>query len=116
METVLRGKEFAVSAEEVERIASELSPEPARKHAIIVGGRRFPPKQLLEAVLEAKGKNMDRLAYTSKDAYYLFTRLGFDHVRVDEKDKREGLRALKMLKGIVALGGDALEDSERYYD
>jgi len=46
--------------ESVERIASGLLQELVRKHAIIVGGRRFPPKQLLEAVLEAKGKNMDR--------------------------------------------------------
>ncbi len=114
METVLRGREFTASAKEVEEIARKISPQPVRRHAILVDGRRFPPKQLLEALLEAKGIRMDRLAYTSKDAYYLFTRLGFAHVRTGEKGK--GLQALKGLTGIISLGGNALEDSEWYYE
>ncbi len=108
----LRGREFAISAGEVEDIAGRLVPEPIRKHAILVGGRCFPPKQLLEAVLKSKGIRMDRLAYTTKDACYLFTRLGFAHTRANEKVK--GIQALRRLTGVVSLGGDALEDSEGY--
>ncbi|MBE0431509.1 MAG: hypothetical protein IBX67_06755 [Dehalococcoidia bacterium] len=114
MRTVLRGREFTVSAEEVKEVAGKLSPQPVRRHAIVVNGHHFPPKQLLEAVLEAKGIRMDRLAYTSKDAYYLFTRLGFAHVRLGEKT--EGIEALKRLTGTIAVGGDALRDSESYYE
>jgi len=60
---------------------------------------------------------MDRLLFTTKDAYYLFTRLGFPSGRLEELDKKKrGLLALEELKGVIAVGGDAVVDSEKYYE
>jgi len=113
----IRGKELVVSSEEVEKLAKSLLPEGIRKHYIVVSGRRFPPKQLLEGVLRMKGVRMDRLLFTTKDAYYLFTRLGFPSGKLEKLDERErSLLALRKLKGVIAVGGDAVADSERYYE
>ncbi|RLE07527.1 hypothetical protein DRJ00_07975 [Candidatus Aerophobetes bacterium] len=113
----IRGKKLAVSSEDVEKVAEGLSPEGIRKHYIVVNGRRFPPKQLLEGILKMKGVKMDRLLFTTKDAYYLFTRLGFPSGRLEELDKKKrGLLALEELKGVIAVGGNAVVDSEKYYE
>jgi len=113
----IRGKELMVSSKDVEKVAEGLLPEGIRKHYIVVNGRRFPPKQLLEGVLRMKGVRMDRLLFTTKDAYYLFTRLGFPSGKLEELDGgKRGLLALKKLRGVIAVGGNAVVDSERYYE
>jgi len=113
----IRGKELMVSSRDVEKVAGSLLPERIRKHYVVVNGRRFPPKQLLEGVLRMKGVGMDRLLFTTKDAYYLFTRLGFSSGKLEKLDGRErSLLALRKLKGVIAVGGDAVADSEKYYE
>jgi hypothetical protein len=39
-----------LDADEVRRVAKELTPEPIRTHYVVIDGRRFPPKQVLAAV------------------------------------------------------------------
>ncbi len=115
MKTTFMGKTFSISPEEVEKVVQRLSPEPIRKHAIIISNRRFPPKQLFQAILEEKGIKVDRLDFNTMQGTNLLNRLGFPHINTNDKG-REGIRALEKLTGIVALGGDALEDSEAYYE
>lgn len=50
---------------------SEL-PEPIRDHFVVIGGRRFPPKQVLGAVT-----GLDRADFTTHQARSLLRRLGF---------------------------------------
>lgn len=114
VKTVIRGKKLVVSSEDVKRVAKDLLPEDIRKYYVVVNGRKFPPKQLLEGILKVKGVKMDRLLFTTKDACYLFTRLGLPFERLDKKKK--SIFALEKLRGVVAIGGDAVVDSERYYE
>jgi len=114
VKTTIRGKRLTVSSEDVEKVARGLSLENIRKHYIIVNGRRFPPKQLFEGVLKMKGIKMERLLFTTKDASYLFARLGFSSGTLNKR--KRGIFALEKLKEIVAVGGDAVVDSERYYE
>ena len=114
VKTKIRGRELIVSPKDVKQAARKLSPENIRKHYIIVNKGKFPPKQLYEGLLERKGIKIDRLLFTTKDASYLFHRLGFSSGKIN-KQKR-GIFALEKLKGAIAVGGNAIVDSERYYE
>jgi len=114
VKTVIRGKKLTISSQDVEKVAENLSPEKIRKYYITVRGRRFPPKQLLEGILKMKGIQMDRVLFTTKDACYLFARLGFFPEQLDRRKK--SLLALERLKGTVTIGGNAVDDSEKYYE
>lgn len=80
MRFVLRGEELELYPEDVEAAVRVCSPEAIRKHYVEVGGKRFPPKQLLECLLKEKGyKNneFNRLDFTTIDARSILQRLGF---------------------------------------
>lgn len=57
------------------RLAGEL-PEPVHEHYVVVGGRRFPPKQVI-AVLTG----LDRADFTTHQARRILQRLGFSAAR-----------------------------------
>ena len=80
MRFVLRGEELELDSKDVKAAARKCNPEPVRKHYVEVDGRRFPPKQVLEEVLKARGyKNneFNRLDFTTLDARSILKRLGF---------------------------------------
>lgn len=80
MRFVLRGEALELTPQDVEAAAQACSPEAVRKHFVEVDGKRFPPKQLLEEVLKAKGYKSDefnRLDFTTLDARSILRRLGF---------------------------------------
>jgi hypothetical protein len=69
-----------VNSYDVKTIAQVRDPEPIRKHYVEVDGKRFPPKQLLEQVLQEKGykdNEFNRLDFTTVDARSILQRLGF---------------------------------------
>lgn len=72
MKTIIAGEQFEFDAADVERAAARLDPEPINEHYVLVGGRRFPPKQLLDAVT-----GLDRADFTTHQARRVLRRLGF---------------------------------------
>ena len=80
MRFVLRGEELKLTPRDVEDAARACSPEAVRKHFVEVDGKRFPPRQLLECVLKAKGykdSEFNQLDFTTLDARSILRRLGF---------------------------------------
>lgn len=66
------GRRFALERAGVEATMADELPEPVRDHYVVIGGRRFPPKQVLCAVT-----GLDRADFTTHHARRVLTRLGF---------------------------------------
>lgn len=67
----IAGQDFELSAARVELVAAGLEPEPIRDHYVVVGGHRYPPKQLLAALT-----GLDRADFTTHQARSVLRRLG----------------------------------------
>ncbi len=63
---------FSIDPAEVERLLRDELPEPLGDHFVVVGGKRFPPKQVLSAVT-----GVDRADFNTHQARRLLSRLGF---------------------------------------
>lgn len=73
MKTVtVSGTRFELDRRAVERAAEAALPEPVRDHFVVVGARRWPPKQLLALVT-----GLDRADFTTHQARRILTNLGF---------------------------------------
>lgn len=70
--TTVAGRQFDLSRRTIERATSRALPEPVRDHFVIIGGRRWPPKQVL-----ALATGLDRADFTTYQARRILTRLGF---------------------------------------
>jgi hypothetical protein len=66
------GEDFKLDAQSVERAVAEIDPEPIREHYVLIGLRRYPPKQVLAAVT-----GLDRGDFTTHQARSILRRLGF---------------------------------------
>jgi hypothetical protein len=66
------GRSFALRASEVERSMRAVLPEPLKDHFVVIGQRRYPPKQVLGEVT-----GLDRAEFTSHHARRILTGLGF---------------------------------------
>jgi hypothetical protein len=66
------GRRFRLDPRRVEAALADELPDPIRDHFVVVGGRRFPPKQALSAVT-----GLDRADFTTHQARRILTRLGF---------------------------------------
>ncbi|MGH2733427.1 MAG: hypothetical protein ACRDJG_10915 [Actinomycetota bacterium] len=66
------GRDFDLDVERVQRVARRLEAEPIQRHYVVIGGRRFPPKQVLAAVT-----GLDRADFTTHQARAILRRLGF---------------------------------------
>jgi len=66
------GNAFDFTPEDVERAAVNLDPEPIREHYVLVGLRRYPPKQVLAAMT-----GLDRADFTTHQARSILSRLGY---------------------------------------
>jgi hypothetical protein len=87
------GRRFRFDRSVVEATLSSELPDPVRDHYVVVGGRRFPPKQVLSAVT-----GLDRADFTTHQARRILMRLGFtagrrsrDAVQATPGDERRGL-------------------------
>lgn len=66
------GEDFQLDAASVERAMSGVDPEPIREHYVVIGRRRYPPKQVLATVT-----GLDRGDFTTHQARSILRRLGF---------------------------------------
>ena len=74
-------------------------PEPVASHFVVIRGRRFPPKQVIEILT-----GLDRADFTSHHARRILTGLGFTAGRAQEA----GSRASALRKAATPRGAEAL--------
>jgi hypothetical protein len=65
-------QEFALDARDVRRLLRNVMPEPLGDHFVVIGGRRFPPKQVISLVT-----GLDRADFNTHQARRILSRLGF---------------------------------------
>ena len=68
----IAGQQFVLSNREVVRALRNVDPEPITSHFVVIGTRRFPPKQVIGAVT-----GLDRADFTTHQARRTLMRLGF---------------------------------------
>lgn len=68
----IAGQDFRLRGSDVARTVSTLEPEPIARHFVVIGERRFPPKQVISAVT-----GLDRADFTTHQARRTLMRLGF---------------------------------------
>jgi len=66
------GEQFELERELVEEAVRQVLPDPLRDHYVVVGGRRYPPKQVIACVT-----GLDRADFTTHQARRILKRLGF---------------------------------------
>ena len=72
------GQAFELDHDEVEEAVARVLPDPVREHYVVVGGRRYPPKQIL-----ARVTGLDRADFTTHQARRILKRLGFVAARAE---------------------------------
>ena len=65
-------RDFTIDTGEVERRLRRVLPEPLGDHYVVVGGKRFPPKQVISFVT-----GLDRADFNTHQARRILSRLGF---------------------------------------
>jgi hypothetical protein len=70
------GERFELEPGSIERVVENVLPDPVHEHYVVIGGRRFPPKQVLSAVT-----GLDRADFTTHQARRILKRLGFTAAR-----------------------------------
>ncbi len=68
----IAGQPFALCQRDILRALRRLDPEPIASHYVVVGSRRYPPKQVISAVT-----GLDRADFTTHQARRTLMRLGF---------------------------------------
>jgi hypothetical protein len=68
----IAGQPFVLRSRDVLRTLRSVEPEPIASHYVVVGKRRFPPKQVISAVT-----GLDRADFTTHQARRTLIRLGF---------------------------------------
>jgi len=68
----IAGQPFVLRNSDVVRAVRNVDPEPITSHFVVIGARRFPPKQVLSEVT-----GLDRADFTTHQARRTLIRLGF---------------------------------------
>jgi hypothetical protein len=68
----IAGQRFRLSRVEVERAMRDVLPEPITSHFVVIGSRRYPPKQVIGELTD-----LERAFFTSHHALRLLRNLGF---------------------------------------
>jgi hypothetical protein len=68
----LRGKTFDKRKEDFVKAAKGLAPGRIQKYSAVIGGKRYPIRQVIAAVT-----NLPSIAITSQDAYRILEKFGF---------------------------------------
>jgi hypothetical protein len=68
----LRGKSFEKRKDDFVKAAKPLAPGRVTKYSTVVGGKRYPIRQVLAAVTK-----LPPIAITSQDAYRVLEKFGF---------------------------------------
>jgi hypothetical protein len=72
VQATIADQEFVLEAREIERRLRKELPEPIGEHYVVIGGHRFPPKQVLGLVT-----GLDRADFNTHQARRILSRLGF---------------------------------------
>lgn len=68
----IAGQRFELEQSDIERSLRNLLPDPVHEHYVVVGARRFPPKQVISSAT-----GLDRADFTTHQARRILMRLGF---------------------------------------
>ncbi|MGH7800519.1 MAG: hypothetical protein ACREOW_07805 [Thermodesulfobacteriota bacterium] len=110
---VLRGKEVYLSKNDVERAAENGITGRGTAYFALIGGKRIPVKNLLQEALKNKGFYFSLLEFTTQDAVRILGKLDVEII----EDRNVGTaKVLLRFAGVVAMGGDAVEDEGRLYE
>jgi hypothetical protein len=71
-EVTIAGQAFVLRSGDVVRALRNVEPEPITSHFVVVGSRRYPPKQIISAMT-----GLDRADFTTHQARRTLMRLGF---------------------------------------
>jgi hypothetical protein len=71
-EVRIAGQLFLLRDTDVTRALCEVQPEPIASHFVVIGSRRYPPKQVISAIT-----GLDRADFTTHQARRTLMRLGF---------------------------------------
>ncbi len=127
-EARIAGQVFRLRSSDVRRALLHVDPEPIASHFVVIGKRRFPPKQVISAVT-----GLDRADFTTHQARRTLMRLGFAAGRrptgsvrrtlTGTPDLTEGSAASMETGGVLAerlraLSGQwvAIKDDDILYD
>jgi hypothetical protein len=100
----IAGQPFVLRNSDVLRAVRKLDPEPIIRHFVVVGARRFPPKQVMSEVT-----GLDRADFTTHQARRTLIRLGFSAGRRPSKSTSSLVRATRVHSpGESELLGDRL--------
>ena len=72
VQAIISQHEFAFDAAEIESQVHDVLPDPLGEHFVVIGGRRFPPKQVISLVT-----GLDRADFNTHQARRILSRLGF---------------------------------------
>jgi hypothetical protein len=100
----IAGRRFELRRRDVVRAMRKVEPEPITSHYVVVGSRRFPPKQVISAVT-----GVDRADFTTHQARRTLLRLGFSA-------GRRGGRALTHPPGRLGDSAQRVPAPERLAD
>ncbi len=89
-------RSFALRPAQVEQSMRGVLPEPLKSHFVVVGRRRYPPKQVLAQVT-----GLDRAEFTTHHARRILTGLGFAPGRRSPASVAEGAGGSKPTGGHV---------------
>lgn len=67
----LRGRQFEKRREDIQKVARGLTPGRVQKYSTVVGGVRYPIRQLVSALT-----GVPAIEITSQDAYRILQKLG----------------------------------------
>lgn len=81
----IAGIRFDLDAEAITAALVEVAPEPLREHYAVVGGRRYPPKQVVAVMT-----GLDRADFTTHQARAVLRRLGIGVYRLPGPSERDG--------------------------
>jgi hypothetical protein len=76
----ISGQPFELDAEQVAEGLDGVLPDPVQEHYVVIGGRRYPPKQVLSCIT-----GLDRADFTTHQARRILKRLGFVAARAGRR-------------------------------
>lgn len=79
-------QDFSFSRSEIERRLRDAVPDPLEEHFVVIGARRFPPKQVIEVMT-----GLDRADFNTHQARRILSRLGFTVGRRSVRSSRPDL-------------------------
>lgn len=78
----IAGHPFTLEPDAIEDAVRDVHPEPVHEHYVVVGARRYPPKQVL-----CLATGLDRADFTTHQARRILKRLGFVALRKSSREE-----------------------------